>query len=131
MNQPYALDEDTQNNPNRFLLWSEHTAELLQQQRFNPKARLVHDILPLGTFRWTDELSEEWGTLSIVNFRDRSLVSRLFEIRDQFWETGVMIDADEFFWEDAKRRFPDWPIFQRLHISDELKAGMALERESR
>ncbi len=117
-------------NRNSFLLWSEHTVELLQRQRFNPKARQIYDIHPLGTFRWTDELPEEWGTVGIVNLQDRHLVSRLFELRNCFWETGAMTDEDEFFWEDAKRQFPDWPIFLRLHISDELKAKMAEEREN-
>lgn len=108
-------------NRNSFLLWSEHTVELLRRQRFNPKAREIYDIHPLGTFRWTDELPEEWGTVGIVNLQDRHLVSRLFEIRNRFWETSAMTDEDEFFWEDVKRKFPDWPIFQRPHISDEEK----------
>jgi hypothetical protein len=117
-------------NRNSFLLWSEHTVELLLRQRFNPKAREIYDIHPLGIFRWTDELPEEWGTLGVVNLQDRSLVSRLFEIRNRFWETGTMTDEDEFFWKDAQSRFPDWPIFLRLHISDDEKARMAELRES-
>jgi hypothetical protein len=52
---------------------------------------------------------------------DRDFAMRLFAIRINFWNNGAMTEEEEAFWNEAKARYPSWPIFQRLELTNESK----------
>lgn len=101
-------------------LVSNEGAAIIESLRFDPQARMRWSILPLGSIYWTDELPP----LMFLEFKqndDRMFVMHLFAVRINFWTNGEMNDEEATFWNEAKARFPNWPIFQRLNVSDEIK----------
>lgn len=81
-------------------------------------------ILPLGSVYWTDELPP-LKFLGFTRDHDRMFVMQLFAIRINFWTNGEINDEEVTYWNEAKERFPHWPIFQRLNATDEIKRAHA------
>jgi hypothetical protein len=92
--------------------------EMIESLRFDPQAEMRWCLIPLASIYWSDELPSK----IFLEFRetiDRELAMRLFAIRINFWNTGQMNGEDLAFWNEAKVRFPSWPVFQRMELTTE------------
>jgi hypothetical protein len=94
--------------------------EIIEKLRFEPQAEMRWCLVPLGSIYWSDELPRKMF-LEFREAADRDFAMRLFAIRINFWNNGAMKEEDEAFWNEAKTRFPSWPIFQRLELTNESK----------
>jgi hypothetical protein len=99
---------------------SNEGAAIIETLRFDPQAQMGWSILPLGSVYWTDELPP-LKFLAFKRNEDQRFVMQLFAIRINFWTNGEMNDEEVTYWNEAKTRFPNWPIFQRLNATDEIK----------
>lgn len=93
---------------------------------------MVSCLLPLASIYWTDELPDpDKMFFSFSDEVDRDYVVKLFAIRINYWNTGVMSENDQRFWENAKIQFPHWPLFQRLDLNEtERQAHEATQNET-
>jgi hypothetical protein len=61
---------------------------------------------------------------------DRDFAMRLFA-RINFWNNGAMKKDDRAFCNEAKIRFPGWPVFQRLElINESRRAHLEIQAEA-
>jgi len=89
----------------------------------NPKAEMISCIIPLGSVYWTDELPGPYKFLAFTEGADRDYVIQLFAIRINYWNTGEMSSEDQQLWNSALIEFPEWPLFQRLHLNEAEKSA--------
>jgi hypothetical protein len=109
---------------------TEETTEKLRRLNFDPDAKIIFCLIPLGSITWSDEAPDD-DFLSLLKDPDRDKIFRLFTTRINYWNTGKMSEEDRRYWEEAQRQFPNWPLFQRLELSDkERKAHQEVEKET-
>ena len=109
---------------------SESAVEKIKALSHKADAEIIHCLLPLGSIFWSDELPDSKLRFHEFKGDDHEFVMRLFAIRIGYWNDGVIPEEDRAFWEQAKTRFPDWPIFQRLEFTATAKAAHEeVERE--
>ena len=101
---------------------SKRGVEIIESLRFEPQAEMRLCLIPLGSVYWSDELPVKMF-LEFREAADRDFAMRLFAIRINFWNNGAMKEEDQAFWNEAKARFPSWPIFQRLELTNESKSA--------
>ena len=75
-------------------------------------------MVALGTVCWSDEIVGRTFLL-LATESEWLQIQRLFAIRARYWDTGTMGHDDQLYWEESRRQFPNWPIFQRLEPSTE------------
>lgn len=84
----------------------------------------------MGGIYWADEIPDVDVLIKLPE-HDRSLVYRLFGIRFKIWRGEALSEADQHFWEAARSRVPDFPLFQRLRLSaDDQRAQDEVERHA-
>ena len=91
---------------------------VIEKLRFDPQAEMRWCLIPLGSIYWSDELPGKMF-LEFSDPKDRSFAMRLFAIRINFWNRDEMSSEEISLWNEAKARFPNWPIFQRLELTGE------------
>jgi hypothetical protein len=89
---------------------------------YQPDARCQASLIPFATLVWDDEHPKEFRS-SRVDEKSRDSVLSLVEARTQLWFDGRVHDELQQLWTEAKATLPNWPGFQRVLISDELKEG--------
>ena len=48
---------------------------------------------------------------------------RIFSIRINLWNGNPIEPSSQEVWDDFRRQFPNWPVFQRLTLSEEARAA--------
>jgi hypothetical protein len=95
-------------------MFTDKTKQIIQSLVFDPNAKTVASLLPLGSIFWTDELP----SMRFPAFgEDMNLIMRLFAIRINFWESGKIADEAKPLWQVAQQTFPDWAFFRRLQLT--------------
>lgn len=109
---------------------SQSAIAVIEKLHFDPQAEMLASYIPLASIFWSDELPPK-KFLEFSDTDDRNFAMRLFAIRINFWNNGEMSGEEMSFWEDAKARFPAWPIFQRLELTaDSREAHERAQKES-
>jgi hypothetical protein len=87
-------------------------------------------ILPLGGIYWDDEIPDFHALLKVPD-HDRHLILRLFSIRFKIWDSQPLSQSDTEFWETARSQVPEYPLFERLELSEEdRRAQEQVERDA-
>jgi hypothetical protein len=108
---------------------TERTAQIIRSLKFDSNAKIIYCQLPLGSITWSDEIPED-DLSSFWIGPDRDHILKLYGIRMNYWDTGTMSEEDKAYWEEAKKQFPEWPIFQRMELNEEERqAHEAVEKE--
>lgn len=89
---------------------TEKTTEKLRRLNFDPDAKIIFCLIPLGSITWSDEAPDD-DFLSLLKNPDRDKIFRLFAARINYWNTGKMSEEDRRYWEGAQRQFPNWHYF--------------------
>ena len=100
----------------------------LQPLKYDPNAERRSCMIPMGGIYWADEIPD-FHALMDVPEQDRNLIYRLFSIRFKLWAGDDLNDGDQSFWDTARSQVPDYPVFQRVHISDDDRAAQAAAEE--
>jgi hypothetical protein len=90
----------------------------LRSLRFDPGATRHVSFIPLGGIFWSDELPHPSALLDLPR-ADKTLVYRLFGIRQRIWADEALADSEQALWHYAKAQAPDCPILLRLTPSPE------------
>jgi hypothetical protein len=102
----------------RFKLCDELLGRLRLLQA-NDDAEVRVNTLPLMSIFWSDE----WpgGDLPHVRCHKKCGESlyRLVAARAEFWRSGNIPADSQALWDQAKELIPNWPGFQRMHITKE------------
>lgn len=88
-------------------------AELVYQ----PDAEWLVNVYPFGSVYWADEMPD------IPKFvhQDRQEILAMFSIRLKVWDGEVLSDDEARLWDAIRGQVPSWPLFQRLHLTEQHK----------
>lgn len=105
---------------------------LIQYQalQFQSNASSSCNYLPLATLIWKDEHPN--GKLPRkMDEESRTSIYKLIEARRVFWDRNEVPPELEILWLQAKSIIPNWPGFQRLHLTeDQMNEVIACEKNS-
>ena len=107
---------------------SDGALKYLLPLKHDPKAERRSCMIPMGGIYWADEIPD-FHALMDVPEHDRTLIYRLFSIRFKLWAGDDLNDEDQSYWDSARSQVPDYPVFHRVHISDEDRAAQAAAQE--
>jgi len=109
---------------------SDSTIRKLHDLSFDPEAKMITCLLPLGSVYWSDELPDKMF-LEFPEGPDRTFVMTLFSIRINYWNSGAMSPEEQALWEETRAHFPAWPIFRRLRVTDAaMSAHQSAQKEA-
>jgi hypothetical protein len=97
---------------------SDASIAYLKPLKHRPDAERKSCVLPLGGIYWDDEIPNFRDLLKVAD-HDRNLILRLFSIRFRIWDAQPLSQSDTEFWETARSQVPEYPLFQRLELSEE------------
>jgi hypothetical protein len=95
---------------------TEDTARRIDALRFDPQASTISCWLPLGSIYFSDEVPDGMVPGRAGDFIE---VMRVLGIRVNLWNGLTLSEEDRAVWEEARRRFPEWPVFKRLELIPE------------
>src|SRR5262250_1618841 len=95
---------------------TEDTARKINALRYDQRAEIIYCALPLGSIYFSDEVPDGLLPEHVADFIQ---VMRVLGIRVNFWDGLAPSEEDQAIWEEARKRFPDWPIFKRLELRAE------------
>ena len=75
-----------------------------------------------------DEIPDFHALIDIPE-HDRNQIYRLFKIRFKLWAGDELDAEDQSYWDSARAQVPDYPVFHRVHISDEDRAAQTAAEE--
>lgn len=93
---------------------SPKTEKMIQELNFDPNAKIIFCAIPLGSIFWTDEIPYE---NFLARGEDKEQILKIFAIRISYWNNEKISFEDSILWEEAKSKFPRWPIFCRLELT--------------
>jgi hypothetical protein len=103
---------------------SAEALKYLQPLKHDPTAERLSCMLPMGGIYWADEIPD-FPALMRVPEQDRNLIFQLFRIRFKLWAGEDLDNDDRSYWDTARSQVPDYPVFHRVHISDEDRVAQA------
>lgn len=110
-----------------------HSSELqtlLQSLTYNPHAQLKAYFVPYGGIYWEDELPEYKILLSLSD-QEYLYPFLMLNVRRKLWAHESLSEEEQRQWKFAQEIYPNWPIFKRLHITeDEYQQQLACEESS-
>lgn len=74
-----------------------------------------------GVF-WTDEIPGLRALAGAMSSEDRHQLFSLFDIRAQMWLGNEISAAEQELWDAARAQVPDYPLFHRLDVDEEVVA---------
>jgi hypothetical protein len=109
---------------------TEQTIEEIRALRCASDAQIIAALDSIGTVYWSDETTD---AMSLLLFTESECeqIQKLFAIRARYWDTGTMGHDDQLYWEESRKQFPNWPIFQRLELSVEQRKALEVATEWR
>jgi hypothetical protein len=114
----------------KIVMLSDAAVAFLSPLKYRADAERRSCMLPLGGIYWEDEIPD-FNALLKVPEHDRGLIYRLFSVRFRIWNGETLSEADQRFWEAARSRVPDYPLFRRLELSaDDQRAQDEVERNA-
>ena len=99
---------------------AESTIAYLNALTFRPDANRLTCWIPLGGIYWDDELPDIRLVYSLPE-PERSSLRQLIRIRLQIWSSEQLSPADQQFWDEARQQAPQYALFRRLELSDEVR----------
>jgi hypothetical protein len=90
-----------------------------QGLRFNEKALLRENIIPLATIFWDDEHPQGLPQPICNSKKCFESISLLIAARSEYWEHAKISPKYSQVWQAAKTLIPEWAGFRRLSLSKE------------
>jgi hypothetical protein len=107
------------------MILSEEAIALLAALPYQPDAEWNVNILPFGTFYWTDEMP---SLRDLFNKQDDMLIiNAMFGIRLKLWNGEILNAEDQRLWDAVKGQVPHWALFRRLNLDDEQKQARKMQ----
>lgn len=97
---------------------SYYAVAYLDALTYRDDAERVFCLLPIGGIYWEDEIPDP-AQFASLSEDDQCQIWRLFAIRIAIWEGAALSEADQEFWDRARRQAPDCPLFRRLDLSSD------------
>jgi hypothetical protein len=93
------------------------TLQRYQKLRYDPEARWLDSILPLGSIWWRDEHPDGLSP-RCRHERCRLSILWLCAARNELWGIGRVSDELQPVWDRAHALIPHWPGFMRIWLTD-------------
>lgn len=103
---------------------------VLQSLTYNPHAQIKSCLTPYGGIYWDDELPAYEVLLSFPG-QEYLYPFFMLNVRRKLWDHESLSEEEQRQWKRAQEIYPNWPIFQRLQISeDDYQKQLACEHDS-